>query len=286
MGKVLRLSAVLLNNLKWWFIKKSWVFVNCKKNNDKQPTHQNYTLGITTYKERFDSYLKPLILHLNHLFPDTQMVVAVNGFHNQEEQKIYLEKIHHFLTPFKNITFFTYNEPQGLCKLWNQIILKANSPKVFLLNDDISIYKAFRKEIETTGILNSNFGIINESYSHYLIDKSIIQKVGWFDERFPAIGYEDHDYEIRMALNGLVPEFFNFSSIKNEVVVPKDWSWGENDNIILRKYSSANEKHYLSKWEFSETDKDGFVFVRIAQGYVKLKEGMETPNFYNTIELN
>lgn len=176
MGKVLRLSAVLLNNLKWWFIKKSWVFVNCKKNNDKQPTHQNYTLGITTYKERFDSYLKPLILHLNHLFPDTQMVVAVNGFHNQEEQKIYLEKTHHFLTPFKNITFFTYNEPQGLCKLWNQIILKANSPKVFLLNDDISINKAFRKEIETTGILNSNFGIINESYSHYLIDKSIIKK--------------------------------------------------------------------------------------------------------------
>lgn len=286
MKKVLRLSAVLLNNIKWWFIKKSWVFINCKNNNDKLPTHQNYTLGITTYKERFDSYLKPLIQHLNHLFPDAQIVVAVNGFHNQQEQKIYLEKITAFLTFFKNVTFFTYDEPQGLCKLWNQIIIKANSPKVFLLNDDISINTLFRKEIENIGILDSNFGIINQSYSHYLINKSIIKKVGWFDERFPAIGYEDHDYEIRMALQGLVPDFFNFSSIKNEVVVPKDWSWGENDNIILRKYSSANEKHYLSKWEFSETEKEGFIFVRIAQTYVKLKTGMETPNFYNTTELN
>ena len=68
MGKFSRLSAVLLNNIKWWFIKKSWLFVSCKNNNDKLPTNQNYTLGITTYKERFDTYLKPLILHLNHLF--------------------------------------------------------------------------------------------------------------------------------------------------------------------------------------------------------------------------
>lgn len=286
MGKLLRLSTVLLYNIKWWFIKKSWLLVNCSKSNKNESSHKNYTIGITTYKERFDTYLHPLILHLNHLFPDTQIVVAINGFHNQQEQKIYLNKITDFLTPFKNISFFTYEEPQGLCKLWNQIILKANSPKVFLLNDDISINKSFRKEIENTGILNSHFGIINQSYSHYLIDKSIIKKVGWFDERFSAIGYEDHDYEIRLALHNLKPDFFNFISIKNEVVVPKDWSWGDGDNIILKKYSESNEKHYLSKWEFSETEKEGFVFVRIIQGYAKLKTGMETPNFYTNIEIS
>ena len=41
-----------------------------------------------------------------------------------------------------------------------------------------------------------------------------------------------------------------------------------------------NKKHYFSKWEISDTAKHGFVHVRIIKGYAKLKDGMETPNFY------
>ena len=119
-----------------------------------------------------------------------------------------------------------------------------------------------------------------------MLNKSIIKKIGWFDERFPGIGYEDHDYEIRMALAGKQVEHYNIVGIKNERVLPKDWSYGDQHDVILTKYSGPNEKHYFSKWEFSDTEQEGFVYVRIIQGYAKQVEGMETPNFYMENELN
>ena len=36
----------------------------------------------------------------------------------------------------------------------------------------------------------------------------------------------------------------------------------------------------------AETAKEGFVYARIIQGYAKLKDGMETPNFYPEIKYN
>lgn len=286
MKKILRIGLVFIQNIKWWFIKQNWKFVPLQQTNANLVTNLAYSIGITTYKERFETYLKPLVLHLNHLFPKTQIMVAINGFHNQKEQTEYLIKIKAFLSSFKNINFVFYEQPQGLCKLWNQLILLAKTDKIFLLNDDISISKLLKTEIEKSKILDSNFGLINGSYSHFLIDKKIIKQIGWFDERFPGIGYEDHDYEIRLALQGIFPDFYNFKTIKNETVIPKDWSWGNTDTKIFKKYSNANEKHYFSKWEISDNEKEGFVFVRIIQGYVKLKDGMETPNFYPTIQLN
>ncbi len=285
MKKTVRLLAQFIYNLKWGFIKKSWFLVPLKTTNANKITNTAFSLGITTYKERYETYLKPLIKQLNHLFPHHQIIVAINGFHNQQEQAVYLENIKTFLSNFSNVNFVYYNEPQGLCKLWNQLVIKAISPKIFLLNDDISVSKAFKKEIESTGILATNFSIINKSYSHFFIDKSIIKRVGWFDERFLGIGYEDHDFEIRLAQQHILPTFFTFKGVKNENVMPKDWSWGDSENKILKKYSSANEKHYFSKWEFSQTEKEGFIFVRIIQGYAKLKNGMETPNFYPNLEL-
>lgn len=284
MRKLLRLIERISYAAKWWFIKQNWRFVSPQNSNNNTFTDTNYSIGITTYKERFESYLKPLILHLNYLFPNTQIIVAINGFHNKKEQDEYLTKIKLFLANFKNINFVYYEQPQGLCKLWNQLIILSKSNKIVVLNDDISISKKLKTEIEASKILNSNFGLINGSYSHFLIDKKIINKIGWFDERFPGIGYEDHDYEIRLALQGVFPDFYNFNTIKNENVTPKDWSWGSADTKIFNKYSNANGKHYFSKWEFSEKEKEGYIFVRIIQGYAKLKEGMETPNFYPEIQ--
>ncbi|NCP45010.1 MAG: hypothetical protein COW67_08705 [Flavobacteriales bacterium CG18_big_fil_WC_8_21_14_2_50_32_9] len=280
MKKILRLIERLIYIVKWWFLKQKWRFVSLQYSNAKTVTNTNYSIGITTYKERFETYLKPLVLHLNYLFPHMQIIVAINGFHNQKEQTEYLNKIKSFLSNFKNIDFVYYEQPHGLCKLWNQLIILSKSDKIVVLNDDISISKKLKTEIEESKILNSNFGLINGSYSHFLINKKIINQIGWFDERFPGIGYEDHDYEIRLALQGVSPDFYNFKTIKNENVTPKDWSWGDDDTKIFKKYSHANEKHYFSKWEISDTAKHGFVHVRIIKGYAKLKDGMETPNFY------
>lgn len=105
-------------------------------------------------------------------------------------------------------------------------------------------------------------------------------KVGWFDERFPGIGYEDHDYEIRMALKGFTVESIDVDGLKNENVVPKDWSWGDSHSVIFGKYSGPNEEHYFKKWSISKEEEQNSTWVRIIQGYAQLKEGMATPDFY------
>lgn len=284
MGKVLRLSAVLLNNIKWWFISILWKFKPQPK--AKEITNKQYSIGVVTYVKRYEIHFLPLIKQLVTLFPDTQLIVAINGYYDHDIQKQYLKKIMTQLDTFKNVIYFHYDEGQSLSKLWNQLVIHSNSEKTFIFNDDIQLATGFRTSIEKSIILNHDCGIINGSWSHFLISKSIIKKVGWFDERFPGVGYEDHDYEIRLTLKGLPLIEVNVNHLKNIVYKTKDFSYGNNIETVFEKYSSVNEKHYLSKWEFSETEKEGFVFVRIIQGYAKLKTGMETPNFYTNIEIS
>ena len=285
MRKEVRLLKQYWLEVKWLFIKLGWLFVSLPKSS-KPATNTSFTLGITTYKERFEPYLKPLVKKLVYLFPETPIIIAVNGYHNLAEQEKYLQEITEWVKPYKNVSLITYKIPQGLCTLWNQLVIKAPSQNIFLLNEDINVSLSFKKDLLSSGILTSEFGLINGSFSHFMLNKSLIKKVGWFDERFPGIGYEDHDYEIRMTIAGKQVEHYIVEGIKNERVVPKDWSYDKNHEVILTKYSSPNEKHYFSKWEFSETEKIGFTYARIIKGFAKLKDGMETPNFYPEIELN
>jgi len=285
MSKFFRIIKQYVLEVKWVFINLGWSFISLPKSS-KPHSDTSFTFGITTYKERYQPYLQPLVKKLVYLFPEVPIVIAVNGYHNLSEQEKYLEQIVEWVKPYKNVSLITYNEPQGLCKLWNQIVIKAPSQKVFLLNDDINISKSFKNGILSSGILDSEFGLINGSFSHYMINKSVIKTVGWFDERFPGIGYEDHDYEIRMTLAGKKVEHFDIEGIKNENVIPKDWSYNEDHHVILTKYSGPNEKHYFSKWEFTDKEREGFTHVRIIQGYAKLKPNMMTPDFYPEIELN
>jgi len=286
MGKIGRLSNHYFQEIRWFFIQLRWVFTAMPKSSLSASSSSEFTIGITTYKERYESYLKPLVKKMVYLFPDTPIVIAANGHHNQSGQKEYLQQITKWISSYRNIILITYEQPQGLCKLWNQIVLKSTTQNVFLFNEDINISKSFKAGILSSRILNSELGLINGSYSHFMLNKSIIKEVGWFDERFSGIGYEDHDYEIRMMIANKEMKHFKISGIKNECVVPKDWSYGGDHDVVHTKYSSPNEKYYFSKWKFSDTEVEGFVYVRIAQGYVKQIEGMETPNFYPEIKLS
>lgn len=285
MKKLIRIIHHHLLEIKWSIINLIWLMIRVK-NKTRKPSSPSFTIGIGTYKERYQTFLIPLIERLTFVFPDTPIIIAVNGYHNHSVQKVYLKQIEKWVEAYQNVSLITFIEPQGLGKLWNQIIVNSPTDKVFLLNDDVNIAPNFKKQLFSCDILNSTFGIINKSYSHFMIDKTLIEHVGWFDERFPGIGYEDHDIEIRMVLADRKIDHFNIPSIKNEHVIPKDWSFNQEHGVILSKYSKPNEDHYFKKWEFSDTKKEGFTFVRITKGYARLKEGMETPDFYNKNEFN
>ena len=87
--------------------------------------------------------------------------------------------------------------------MWNNLMINASNHKVLLLNDDITIRSArFFDELEKVVEMDSGFFKINRSWSHSLLDRRMVDKIGWFDERFLSIGEEDGDFEWRVGKAG------------------------------------------------------------------------------------
>ena len=179
-----------------------------------------------------------------------------------------------------NVRTLEYNEGQSLSKLWNQLIINSTSDKIFILNDDIKISPGFRKEVENSGVLDEEVGLLNKSWSHFLISKKTISNTGWFDERFPGVGNEDEDYEARLVMQGILVRSYPIISLKSIIFMTSDFSYSAKTPVVNKKYVKANKVFFESKWETSENLLPDYQFVRIPRKYVKLRSAMETPNFY------
>lgn len=256
----------------------SWIWKPRVVNNVKI----NYSICIVTYYKRFDTNLKPLIKQLNCLYPGCEIIVGVNGYHDQTVQDKYLKDFEYFISKYKNITWFSYNTGQSISKMWNQCIIRSSNQWMLVLNDDILLAKSFRKAIDSIELKNNTIHILNTSWSHFLISKKIISDVGWFDERFPGVGNEDWDYEIRARLSNKNIDMVKTRSIINLVVETKDFSFSSIEKVVNLKYSNSNWEFFKEKWSILNTEKEGYLHTRFAQiPYIKLKQGMDTPDFYN-----
>ncbi|MEJ5961291.1 glycosyltransferase family 2 protein [Pedobacter immunditicola] len=265
--------------LYWQLARFGWRLLPLKKASEIR-NHQ-YTIGITTYLDRYETLFKPFLLQLLKIFPETEIVVTVNGHYNRDSQLLYLEHIRSFLKQFPNVKVITFVEAQGLSKLWNLIIVNSSNERFLILNDDLEISPLFRKDLEQSGILSERIALLNQSWSHFMISREIVNLVGWFDERFPAIGNEDEDYESRLVLKQVDLSFFHFRSIKAILTIPVTYSYGEQVDIINTKYLKANKVFFDTKWDTVAQPTEGYHYVRILNAWVKLKEGMDTPRFYS-----
>jgi hypothetical protein len=240
----------------------------------------DYSIGVVTYIRRYEEFFRPLLTALARLFPDVEIIVAVNGYYDQTKQEEYLRRIGAFGQRFPNVRLLLHHQPQCLARLWNQLILNAKSPKVLILNDDVLLFPAFRRQLESCGALDGALGLLKRSWSHFVISKAMVRDAGWFDERFPGVGNEDEDFEARLFLKGIPVPSFSISALRNIVVQTKDFSYGKDMRVINKKYTSANRQFFESKWEVTEKDTPGFVYVPILGKWARLRTGMETPDFY------
>ena len=263
----------------WKLISFSWYFLS--KPTSQLERQSSFSIGITTYINRFESYFKPLIKQLHYCFPDTQLVVLLNGHYELEEQHLYIKKAKAFLDQYPNVKLVTFERPQSLSKLWNLCVINADAEKVLMLNDDLKLSPWFAKAFHASKILGSEIALINRSWSHYLISKSVLRRVGWFDERFPAIGNEDEDYEARLSMAKLPLTDFKIREIFNVVELPKKYSYGKDVDLVNVKYAKSNQDFFNLKWDKVYEKKKGYFYVPILNAYLKLKDGMETPNFYH-----
>ncbi len=269
----------LLYNWWWSFKMKTWYII--PKDRGSELLNTEFSIGIVTYVDRYNKFFQPLIVNLVTLFPDTEIVIAVNGYHDPLVQNPYLQDIAGFLGQFRNVKLIDFHGPQSLSKLWNLLIVHSSFEKVMILNDDIKISPFFRESLTKSPALKEDVALLNRSWSHFLISKTIIKRVGWFDQRFPGVGNEDEDYESRLVTHHIPVKSFKIVGLKNIVFKTVNFSYGKDMEVVNTKYVKANKLHFDAKWEMETEPAPGFVYVEILRAYVKLREGMDTPNFYN-----
>ncbi|MBC8284222.1 MAG: hypothetical protein H8E32_10440 [Nitrospinae bacterium] len=130
----------------------------------------------------------------------------------------------------------------SLAKCWNQCIAFSNTEYTIILNDDVVftdpsvLVKIHEKHLEGYGIVHAT-----ENWSGFSIRKSIIPKVGWFDERFTH-SWEDADYRLRMKRKNV--DYYRFEP-----------------NIIRHTRSTRgrfqddwdrSSSHFFTKWGIKE----------------------------------
>lgn len=158
--------------------------------------HQaSISIGITTFGNRFDQYFVPLLSNLKSYVPENEVIIAINGEHKEEFNENYRNLVLKFISRHKKVYPIIFPQFRGLAKLWNSIIINATGDYILLLNDDIMINDPFFMDSIYSAI-KRNKGrsfLINKSWSHFLINRTEIDELGYFDERLLGIGEEDGD---------------------------------------------------------------------------------------------
>lgn len=153
------------------------------------------SIGIATFEKRFEDYFVPLLTKIRSFEIDTEIVVAINGEHNQEFGEDYRKQMLEFLSTHQKTFPIFFPVFRSLSKLWNTILIHASGEIVLMLNDDTLITDGkFMSKISS--ILKKNGGrsfLINRSWSHFVARKKEIAGLGYFDERLLGIGEEDGD---------------------------------------------------------------------------------------------
>ena len=220
-----------------------------------------FDIIITTYIARFDTYLKGILFQLSRLFPGYRIVVVVNGYYDQGKQAAYLDHLRRYASRFSGVHLVICEEPTGLSTMWNRAIGATHSERLLILNDDLYLMSCFRRELQKAYLVDSRITLINDSWSHFLITRHLFQQIGPFDDRFDQVGYEDRDYEVRLACAGIRLDNVSVAGIVNCVEHPLNYSYGERIDITDNKYSSLNRKYFFRKWTISDKESSGSVYV-------------------------
>lgn len=158
----------------------------------------NYSIVITTFDKRFDAYLVPLIKSIKLCRPDIEIVVTANGPCKALFDPSYRIRLLEFLATQSNCFPTVFPTFQSLAKMWNRGVLTTTQEQVLVLNDDLIIQSSssngFFDQLEAILSVNSSTFKINGSFSHYVIAKSELIEVGFFDERLLGLGEEDGDF--------------------------------------------------------------------------------------------
>lgn len=247
------------------------------------------SIGVVTYLGRFEISFRPLLRRLALLFPDYEINVFINGHYDIAKQVHYLMEVTRFLQQFGNVRYLTNVEHQSLARGWNWLILMSTCDNILVLNDDVIFTYEFRYNLEKLKEVPDIF-LINDSWSHFVINKKVVRKVSWFDERFVGLGCEDHDYTFRLAMKGIIADTLTVPGIWNQSSPQVDPGWAKMSAVDLEvgRHTEVNRNFLKKKWywsDYEDVPEQGSVNVWYPAYHmewtVALKEDPgEMPHFY------
>ena len=159
----------------------------------------NYSIVITTFDKRFETFFKPLLQSIKQLRPQVEVVVMVNGPAKAEFDPVFRSSVLELMASTQAVYPTLFPNFQSLAKLWNRGVLTSSNDRVLILNDDLGIDPHVENsffdqfEVVLNKVPNKTF-TINGSFSHFVVSKEELTKVGFFDERLLGLGEEDGDF--------------------------------------------------------------------------------------------
>lgn len=161
-----------------------------------------------------------------------------------------------FLSTVDNVYPIIFTEFRSLGKMWNCGIINSSNDNVLVLNDDLVITDdCFWSDVENAiKQANGQSFKINGSWSHIYFTKQEVDDIGYFDERFLSIGWEDNDFESRYYLkyNKFLACIDGIRGIDN-VSDEEDCCVNQKNTQDNDKYSLFNKNFYNKKYEASLT---------------------------------
>ena len=108
----------------------------------------------------------------------------------------------------------------SLTRVWNWAIAQSESEWIMIPSDDIKFRDGWAKH------LDEEMTRYPDSYWHgpsrcFMVKRSIVEKVGWFDERLRYFCYEDLDYIRRINESGIVHRYGPLSCLQEDAMTLK-----------------------------------------------------------------
>jgi hypothetical protein len=156
---------------------------------------KDITIGIVTFKQRAH-LVRDLIKKIrSYVDSSVDIVLAVNSNNEEIMDDAYRKDMLNLASEYESVYPIICPEFKSLCKLWNTIAIFSRTEYIFYICDDVAyenehILENVINYIQSTG---DEFFTINNQFSHFVLTKSILHKLGYFDERLIGYGEEDGD---------------------------------------------------------------------------------------------
>lgn len=222
--------------------------------------NNDFCIAITTFSKRFN-YVSKLIPQIREHVTN-KIYLIINGEKNGNFDEAYRNKILNLCMENSYVYPIFFTEIRGLSKLWNTAILASDLDNILILNDDIEILSNHIFSQVSSLIRNNTYtGLctINKSFSHFIANKVVMDKIGYFDERLLGFGEEDSDITYRFLKNNIeindiyCQNIINIvSNVRHDEVKPgiRKYSYFNRNFIMNEKYSKNLTSNYQGMFDY------------------------------------